>query len=648
MAHKGREMRLFLTIVSLGVAILVVAIVGIILTNSLRALEDSRKNAEQQVLEDAGGIAAFSTARLTGGDVTSATANMAKYLDPALLARVFAGDAGPAYDIIVDMIGPLYGVTASIITMDGEVVAASLPEGITAEEFPPAVPPGEDPQYQAQTGALVQLQFIDNLGERKGHFVAWAIGMKMSTLPGKPTAIVQFIFDRTDVIDQINANYSSERGSLITQDLAIGAAVLVASLLIALFGVRYLARKYIMGPIAAVSATAEGIMAGTFHGEVVVDEGSDYAALQSATSDMIERRKAEAELLKTQDYLENLLVTFNTISDIFYVFDTDGKMLRWNRALLDVTGYGEDEIAGMRFVEFFDEPDRANIAAAIAGAQEGGRFVIEAPIATKQGKKVLYEFAAASLQDASGNPVGICGIGRDVTERNDLQQKLLRAERLGVLGEMAGSMGHEMRNPLNVIKTSAFYIRGKITGADPKVMDHLDRVERGVERADNIITDLLSYSRIGTSVPRETDMRLLVDSSVGELTVPEGVEIKVAVPDDLPAGWVDPGQYGQVLHNLLVNAVQAMPAGGTIEVELRDTEGYLETVVRDNGAGISAEDLPKVFEPLFSTKAVGTGFGLAVCRRLVEDHRGTISLESEEGKGTTVMFRLPMKNTSSA
>lgn len=644
MARKGREMRRFLTIVSVGVVVLVVAIVSLIMLDSLRAIENSRKQAEQQVLEETGSIAALSPSRITGGDVVSPTAQIARFIDPAILAKIYGGDTTPIYDILLNMFGPLFGSMASVVTIDGEVVGTALPTGITAADFPPPVPPGVDPQYQAQTGALVQLQFIDQFGGKHGHFVSWAIGVKMSTVPGKPIAIVQYVFDRTDVIDQVNKNYSNEKSSLIARDLILGAIILAVSLLIVLFGLRFIARKYIMGPIAAVSATAKGIMAGTFTGEVVVDEGSDYAALQSATSDMIERRKAEAELLKTQDYLENLLVTFNTISDIFYVFDTEGKMLRWNRALLDVTGYEEDEVAGMRFVDFFGEPDRPKVEAAIAGVQKGGRFVMEVPFTNKQGKLVRYEFAAASLQDASNKPVGICGIGRDVTERNDLQQKLLRAERLGVLGEMAGSMGHEMRNPLNVIKTSAFYLRGKLTGAEPKVIDHLDRVERGVERADNIITDLLSYSRIGSAVPQETVMKNLVEGNIAEVTVPAGVEIKLRVPDDLPKGWVDPAQYGQVLHNLLINAIQAMPEGGVVEIELRISDGYMETIVRDNGTGIAAEDLPSVFEPLWSTKAVGTGFGLAVCRRIVEDHRGTIAIESEEGKGTEVTFRLPLQD----
>ncbi len=644
MARKGREMRRFLTIVSLGVAVLVIAIVGLIMLDSLRALDNSRKESEQQVLEDAGSIAALSTGRIVGGDVTSPTANLTKFIDPSLLAKVFGGDATPIYDLLLNMFGPLYGSMASVITVNGEVVGTALPAGITAADFPPPVPPGVDPQYQAQTGALVQLQFIDSIGDKQGHFVSWAIGVKMTPIAGKPIAIVQYIFDRTDVINSIQTSYRQEKSSLISRDLGIGAAVLLASLIIVLFGVRYLAKKYIIGPIGLVSTTAQGIMDGTFTGEVIVDKGSDYAALQSATSDMIERRKTEAELLKTQDYLENLLVTFNTISDIFYVFDTEGKMLRWNRALLDITGYEEDEVAGMKIVDFFAEADRPQVEEAIKQAKEGGRFVAEVPLTSKQGKKVPYEFAAAELRDASDKPLGICGIGRDVAERNELQEKLIRAERLGVLGEMAGSMGHEMRNPLNVIKTSAFYLRGKLTDAEPKVMDHLDRVERGVERADNIITDLLSYSRIGTSMPQQVDMLKLVENNLAELTVPEGVTLEIKASDDLPAGWVDPAQYGQVLHNLLINSLQAMPEGGTIQVALARSGDYLQTVVRDTGAGISDEDLSKVFEPLFSTKAVGTGFGLAVCRRIVEDHRGTIAIESEEGKGTTVTVRLPLRD----
>ena len=222
-----------------------------------------------------------------------------------------------------------------------------------------------------------------------------------------------------------------------------------------------------------------------------------------------------------------------------------------------------------------------------------------------------------------------------------MQEQLLRAERLSALGEMAGSMGHEMRNPLNVIKTSAFYLKSKLNGADKKLLDHLDRVDRGVERADNIITDLLSYSRITTVAPKETDMKRLAETVLSEMAVPAGVAVTIQAPDGLPHFWTDPGQFSQVLHNLLLNSFQAMPEGGEVEVALAEEDGAFEATVRDTGEGISEENLPKVFEPLFSTKAVGTGFGLAVCRRIVEERGGTIAIESEEGKGTQVTVKLP-------
>ena len=224
-----------------------------------------------------------------------------------------------------------------------------------------------------------------------------------------------------------------------------------------------------------------------------------------------------------------------------------------------------------------------------------------------------------------------------------MQEKLLRAERLGALGELAGSVSHEMRNPLNVIKSSTFYLRGRLGEADDKVVTHLDRMERSVERADNIINDLLSYSKITTTNLQETDVRRLVETILSEIKVPEGVKVTVKAPDDLPALRVDPMLFGQVLNNLLLNSFQAMPQGGTVEVELAEEEGYVKATVRDDGEGISAENLPKVFEPLFTTKAVGTGFGLAVCKRVVEEQGGTIAIESEEGRGALATVRLPLK-----
>jgi signal transduction histidine kinase len=223
-----------------------------------------------------------------------------------------------------------------------------------------------------------------------------------------------------------------------------------------------------------------------------------------------------------------------------------------------------------------------------------------------------------------------------------MQDKLMRAERLGALGALAGSVSHEMRNPLNVIKSSAFYLRGRLGDKDEKVVTHLDRVERSIERADNIINDLLSFSRITAIKPLETDARRLVETIVSELQAPEGVNVAIKAPEDMPAVRIDPLLFGQVLNNLLLNSFQAMPEGGTVEIELAREEQYFKTTVRDDGIGVSAENLPKIFEPLFSTKAVGTGFGLAVCKRNVEEQGGTIEIESEEGRGTRVTVRLPL------
>ncbi len=241
--------------------------------------------------------------------------------------------------------------------------------------------------------------------------------------------------------------------------------------------------------------------------------------------------------------------------------------------------------------------------------------------------------------------LGIAFLSRKyiVSPMNAMQDQLLRAERLGALGELAGSVSHEMRNPLNVIRSSAFYLRGRLGDTDEKVSTHLDRMERSVERADNIINDLLSYSKITTTLHEETDVKRLAETIISEMKVPEGVNVAVQAPAGLPAFRVDPILFGQVLNNLVQNSFQAMPQGGTVEVGLAEEGGQFKTTVRDDGEGISAENLPRVFEPLFSTKAVGTGFGLAVCRRIVEEQGGTIGIESTEGKGTTVTVRLPLK-----
>ena len=234
-------------------------------------------------------------------------------------------------------------------------------------------------------------------------------------------------------------------------------------------------------------------------------------------------------------------------------------------------------------------------------------------------------------------------------ELREAQQQLLRAERLAAIGQLGASIGHELRNPLGIIKNSTYYLNMKLTHGDEKVRKHLGIIEKEITRSNKIITDLLDFARVRSPTLRKTDANLLVREAISRSKVPEGVEVAMRLQKGLPALMADPGQIEQVFINMISNAVQAMTAPdeiethneGRLEISTRAENGFIVTEFKDNGCGISEENLRRVFEPLFTTKTKGIGLGLAVSKAIVEAHEGIIEVESELGRGTTFAIKFP-------
>jgi signal transduction histidine kinase len=232
------------------------------------------------------------------------------------------------------------------------------------------------------------------------------------------------------------------------------------------------------------------------------------------------------------------------------------------------------------------------------------------------------------------------------TYREDLLVKNRNAERLATIGQFAASMGHELRNPLGVIESSLFLLRqhlGPEVGSSPNVAKHLDRIGGEVSRANKTIHDLLDLARNRPPRRQRTEVRRLVDEALEAALLPATVQVKVTARPAELAIDVDPDQMRQVLVNLFANAAQAMPQGGRIDVEAETLPSADTRVrVRDDGPGIAVEAQHRIFEALFTTKAKGSGLGLALCRRIMEAHGGSIDLQpSQAGAGATFVLVVP-------
>lgn len=218
------------------------------------------------------------------------------------------------------------------------------------------------------------------------------------------------------------------------------------------------------------------------------------------------------------------------------------------------------------------------------------------------------------------------------TYREDLVAKNRTAERLATIGQLAAGIGHELRNPLGVVESSAFLVTRRLEQlqvSDPSVSRHMEKIAVEVQRSNKTISDLLELARSRPLSRRAVAARALLDAAVPAANLPAGVSVDV----DAPAGLTldcDPDQLTRVLTNLLINASQAMGGQGRIWIDARREGAVATLIVRDDGPGVPADVRPRIFEALFTTKAKGNGLGLALCRRIAEAHGGTVTLEDSE------------------
>lgn len=226
----------------------------------------------------------------------------------------------------------------------------------------------------------------------------------------------------------------------------------------------------------------------------------------------------------------------------------------------------------------------------------------------------------------------------------DAQEELVRKEKLAILGQLSGSVGHELRNPLGVMSNAVYFLKMVNADADETTREYLDIIKHEIDNSLRIITDLLDFARTRSPRTKVVSAGELAAESLKKCVIAENINCQSDIPDNLPLLMVDPLQIEQVFQNLISNAVQAMPNGGVLRVAARQFDGdFIEISVADSGEGIAPENMKKLFQPLFTTKAKGIGLGLVVCRNLVEANGGRVEVGSESGKGTTFSVILPVE-----
>jgi len=225
----------------------------------------------------------------------------------------------------------------------------------------------------------------------------------------------------------------------------------------------------------------------------------------------------------------------------------------------------------------------------------------------------------------------------------EAQEQLLKAERLAVIGQVAAMVGHDLRNPLAGIAGATYYLKMKLgSEIDEKTKEMLGLIDKDIEHSNNIITDLLEYSKDVRLELVEASVNSIISEALSLVEFPQNIQVLDSSQSETKI-QVDLEKLKRVFVNIIKNAVDAMPEGGTLTITSKKLDGSLEIAFTDTGSGIPEDAMEKLGTPFFSTKARGMGLGLPICKRFVEAHGGNISVESKVGKGTTFTVTIPIK-----
>ena len=349
--------------------------------------------------------------------------------------------------------------------------------------------------------------------------------------------------------------------------------------------------------------------------------------------------------------------------------DRDGIVVSVNPMAARLLGYPPEDLVGKEGARVFRAPrGEGHVLPGACAAPEEAR---EVEVATRAGDVLPISLRKLPLEGDDGRLDGTVAVFHDLRVEKAREEQWRRRDRLASIGALAAGVAHEIRNPLTGIGTSAQILKRRLESGDPRA-PFADLILEEVTRLDRIVTSLLQFARPAAPRLRRESLLPALDKAlalVQELVVRQNVVLRVDRSDSIPEIYVDHDQILQVLLNVLMNALQALESGGEIHMTVRVTRkraaersqlgrratdrleapretpplDVLELRIKDNGPGIPAAALARVFDPFFTTRAQGSGLGLSICQSIVREHGGIISIESVVGQGTAVVIDLPVE-----
>ena len=402
-----------------------------------------------------------------------------------------------------------------------------------------------------------------------------------------------------------------------------------------------------------------------FSASAIKDHSGNPTGFVTIIKDITERKRREDEFNKSETKNKAIL---NAIPDLMWRMNKDGVFLEFISTKDFPTLIPPEQILGKNIRDVAPKwfAQKA-MRYAKQAFQTNEIQIFEYQLPFTLGSDKMHDYEARLVV---GGEDEILSIVRDITERkhmeNELrlysehleelveertealkesQQRLVKAERLAAIGQAATLVGHDLRNPLQAIENGIYYINTELSNLSisQNIIETLQAVHDSVGYADNIVKDLQSLASKREPLFREIDINTLVKETFSHVKKPENVETVIEL-GELSKIEADKDMIKEIFVNLAVNGIQAMEEKrGILKVSTKETNGFIEVKFQDTGIGIKKEDIPKIFNPFFTTKAQGMGVGLPICKRFVEIHDGSINVESEEGEGSIFTVKLPIQ-----
>jgi PAS domain S-box-containing protein len=392
----------------------------------------------------------------------------------------------------------------------------------------------------------------------------------------------------------------------------------------------------------------------------LADREGRFTGAIAMLTDITDRRQIADALRQSEEKFRSI---FDNAGVGIAMIDTEGTHLENNPALCRMTGFSEEELTG-KGIPYRYWPDQlvGTLSETVKRVSAEGRIETETRFRRKTGGEFPVSIVASSVFDHSGRQVASLWIIQDISERSKVDEELLKEEKLESVGVLAGGIAHDFNNILTGVM-GYISLAKMCSRPDDRSFEFLEKAEKASLKAKALTQQLLTFSKGGAPVKKTAVITDIIRDTAIFASRGSKVRCEFSLPADLWLADIDVGQISQVIQNLIINAEQAMPGGGTIHIKAEnigniaaevlyglplDSRRYIKISIQDRGVGIPTECLTKIFDPYFTTKQKGSGLGLATTHSIVKRHEGHISVESKYGEGATFHLYLPASEKQEA